>query len=182
MLVTENTFGFEGGLRCFAGFFIGCLTAKFSKEIKINLPNFFSTIAFFSIVVFLQLKTKKDFDPFIYFLTAVLIATLVLSKNGILNKILRFRLFIWLGTVSYSVYMSHAAIICIVDIVIRVFLKKPKIIGVNGNNIAQLSQLETLFACVAIASVVLIVSAYVYNFIEKPMREKSRSFAFSKLK
>ena len=181
MLVTENTFGFESMLRCFAGFFIGCLTAKFTKGSKTNLPNFYSVIAFFAIVSFLQLKTTKDFDLLIYFLTAALIATLVLSKNGTLKTILRFKFLTWLGAVSYSVYMSHATIEWVVNQVIRVVLKKPEIVGVDGKSIPQLSQLETLFACVVVASVVLIVSAFVYNFIEKPMREKSRRLAFSKL-
>lgn len=181
MLATKNTFGFGSMLRCFAGFFIGCLTAKFTKGIKTNLPNFYSVIACFAIVSFLQLKTTNYFDLLIYFLTAALIATLVLSKNGTLKTILRFKFLTWLGAVSYSVYMSHAAVEWVVNQVIRVVLKKPEIVGVDGKSIPQLSQLETLFACVVVASVVLIVSAFVYNFIEKPMREKSRRLAFSKL-
>ena len=181
MLVTENTFGFEAMLSCFAGFFIGCLTAKFTKSIRKNLPNFYSVIAFFAIVSFLQLKTTKDFDLLMYLLAAALIATLVLSKNGILKTILRFRFLTWLGAVSYSIYMSHTAIIWVVNQVIRVVLKKPEEVDAMAMSIPQLSQLEALFACVVVALVVLIVSALVYNFIEKPMREKSRRFAFSKL-
>jgi peptidoglycan/LPS O-acetylase OafA/YrhL len=180
MLITKNTFGFDNMLRCFGGFFIGCLTAKFTKGIKKNLPNFYSVIAFFTIISFLQLKTTKDFDLLIYLLTAALIATLVLSKNGILKTILRFRFLTWLGAVSYSVYMSHGAILWVVNQVIRVVLKKPEL-AVDGFSTPQLSQPEALFACVVVVSVVLIVSAFVYNFIEKPMREKSRRFAFSKL-
>ena len=180
MLITKNTFGFDNMLLCFGGFFIGCLTAKFTKGIKKNLPNFYSVIAFFTIISFLQLKTTKDFDLLIYLLTAALIATLVLSKNGILKTILRFRFLTWLGAVSYSVYMSHAAILWVFNQIIRVVLKKPEL-AVGGFSTPQLSQLEALFACVVVASVVLIASAFIYNFIEKPMREKSRRFAFSKL-
>jgi len=180
MLATENTFGFESMLRCLAGFFIGCLTAKLSKNIKQSLPSFYSTIVFTALVSFLQLKTTKDSDLFIYFLTAALIATLVHSTNGVLNKILRFRFLTWLGSISYAVYMSHAAIEWVVVQVIRVLLKKPEVVGTNGISISQLSQLETLFACVVVASVVLIFSVILYNKIEKPMREKSRRFAFSK--
>jgi peptidoglycan/LPS O-acetylase OafA/YrhL len=181
MLATDNTFGFESMLSCFAGFFIGCLTAKFTKGIKKNLPSFYSVIAFFAVVSFLQFKTTKDFDLMIYFLTAALIATLVLSKSGTLKTILRFNFLTWLGAVSYSVYMSHAAIEWVVNQVIRVLLKKPEIVGINGISIPQLSQLEALLACVVVASIVLIVSSCIYNFVEKPMREKSRRFAFSKL-
>lgn len=180
MLVTKNTFGFETMLLCFGGFFIGCLTAKITKGIKKKLPNFYSVIAFFTIISFLQFKTTKDFDLLIYLLTAALIATLVLSKNGTLKTILRFRFLTWLGAISYSVYMSHSAILWVVNQVIRVVLKKPEI-AVDVRSVPQLSQFEALFACIVVASLVLIVSALVYNLLEKPMREKSRRFAFSKL-
>jgi peptidoglycan/LPS O-acetylase OafA/YrhL len=180
MLITKNTFGFDKMLLCFGGFFIGCLTAKFTKGIKKNLPNFYSVIAFFTIVFFLQHKTTDDFDLLIYFLASSLISTLVLSKNGALKIILRFRFLTWLGAISYSVYMSHASIIWFVNQFIRVILKKPEAI-INEKSIPQLSQLEALFAYVVVTSVVLIVSTFVYNCIEKPMREKSRRFAFSKL-
>ena len=181
MLTTENTFGFESILSCFAGFFIGCITAKFTKDIKKNIPSFYSVIVFFVIASFLQFKTTKEFDHLIYFLTAALIVSLVLSKNGALKTILRLNFLTWLGTISYSVYMSHAAIEWIANQVIRVLLKKPEIIGIDGISIPQLSELETLLACVVVALVVLIVSGALYKFIEKPMREKSRQFAFSKL-
>jgi peptidoglycan/LPS O-acetylase OafA/YrhL len=181
MLYTENTFGFDPILRCFAGFFIGCLTANFTKGIEINLPNFYSVIAFFVIFSFIHFKSTKDFDILIYFLTAAMIATIVLSKNGTLKTILQFRFFTWLGAISYSVYMSHAAIEFLINNFIKFVLKKPIVNLVNGEIIVQLSQLETLFACVVVVSAVLIVSALVHKFIEKPMREKSRRLVFSKL-
>jgi len=181
MLTTENTFGFESILSCFAGFFIGCLTAKFTKDLNQNIPSYYSVIVFLSIACFLQFKTAKEFDHLIYFLTAALIVSLIFSKNGILKTILKLNFLTWLGTISYSVYMSHSAIEWIANQVIRVLLKKPEIIGIYGISIPQLSELETLLACVVVALVVLTVSGFLYKFIEKPMREKSRQFAFTKL-
>jgi peptidoglycan/LPS O-acetylase OafA/YrhL len=90
MLITETTFGFESLLRCFSGFFIGCLTAKFTKKRRPNLPNLFSLLVFLVIVFFLHFKTSKDFDWLIYLLTAALITSLVLSPKGFLNRILKF--------------------------------------------------------------------------------------------
>jgi peptidoglycan/LPS O-acetylase OafA/YrhL len=181
MLVTKNTFGFELMLRCLAGFFIGCLTANFTKSIKVHLPNLFSVIVLLVTISFLQLKTTKDFDFLIYFLTALLIVTLVLSKNGILKTILRFKFLTWLGSVSYSVYMSHYVIEWLVNASIRRIFKKHEIIK-DFYYVSDLSQHETLFACFVVVAIVLAISYFVYNFIEKPMREMSRRFAFSRLK
>ena len=117
-----------------------------------------------------------------YFLAAVLIASLVLSKKGPLKQALSHRSLTWLGAVSYSVYMSHAAIEWVANQIIRVTLKKPEIIADSGKSTPQLTAIETLLACIVIVAVVLLVSALVYMCIEKPMREKSRRFVFARLR
>ena len=180
LLVSQTTFGFDDLFRCLAGFFIGCLTALVTKAQKTNIPKYASLLVLASIVFFLQLKTTKQYDVAIYFLTAALIATLVLSKNGYLNYVLNLKVLTWLGSISYAVYMSHAAILWVINQVIRVILKKPEIL-ISEKYTPQLSNIETLIACVLLTLIVLSVSAFVYRFIEKPMREKSRRYAFQTL-
>ena len=179
-LASQTTFGFENLLRCLAGFFVGCLTVLFTKSLKIKVPKYASLLVLAAIVYFLQIKTTKQYDVTIYFLTATLIASLVLSKNGYLNYALNFKALTWLGSISYSIYMSHIIIIWVVDVIIRRISNKP-IINISGNRTAQLTDIETLIACGALVLIVLLVSAFVYGFIEKPMREKSRRFVFHSL-
>ena len=182
LLTTRYTFGFDALLKCFAGFFIGCLTATFIKRQSIRVPGFASLLLFGTFVLFLQLKPPRDFDVVTYFLAAALIGSLVLSKDGPLNKALSHRSLTWLGAVSYSVYMSHAAIEWVANQIIRLALKRPEIIAASGKSTPQLTELEALLVCIAIAAIVLVVSAFVYTRIEKPMREKSRRFVFAKLR
>lgn len=181
MLMTHLTFGFDDFLRCIAGFFVGCLTANVTKHIKKTLSNCIPLAALSAIICFLQFKTSKDFDLLIYFLTAALIASLVLSQQSLLKKILLLKPLTWLGAISYSVYMSHSAILVALHQVMRFILKRPLIMGADGKSIPQLSQSETIIVWTLITMIILIVSALVYNFIELPMRKKSRSFAFSRL-
>lgn len=181
LLITEKTYGFYWLLRCFVGFFIGCLTAKLTKNLKLDLPKFYSLIFFFVIVGFIQFKTTNDYDFLVFFFSSALIITVVISPNGILNKILKFKFLTSLGAISYSVYMSHAAVIWVVNQIIRVVVKKTESISANGQSIPQLSQLENFFACLSVIVITLIVSTLTYYFIEKPMREKSRELAFNKL-
>lgn len=180
LLGSQTTFGFDSLLRCLAGFFIGCLTALVVERLKVNLPNYASLIVFAAIIFFLQLKTTKQYDLTIYFLTAALIASVVLSKSGYLNNVLNLKVLTWLGSISYAVYMSHAAILWVLNQVLRVILKKPEIL-INDKSTPQLTNAETLIAWIALTIIVLSFSAFVYRFIEKPMREKSRRFAFSTL-
>ncbi len=181
MLATKSTLGFDNLLRCYAGFFAGCLTASAIRNSKILVPHYLSTLIFISIVAFLQLKTTKDFDISIYLLTATLIASLILSPKGLLNKVLSSKVLTWLGALSYSVYMSHAAIIWVVNQFFRVVLKRPEMIDADGIIHPKLSTVEALIACAVIFLAVLIVSQAMYTIVERPFREKSRRIAFSKL-
>jgi peptidoglycan/LPS O-acetylase OafA/YrhL len=182
LLTTGNTFGFDALLKCFAGFFIGCLTVMFTKKQRVRMPALAPLVLFGALIFFLQLKPSNHFDVLTYFLAAALIASLVLSKNGPLNKVLNLRSLTGLGAVSYSVYMSHAAIEWVANQILRYALKKPEILSAGGKSTPQLSQLETLLACIAVGLAVLLVSSFVYKCIENPMREKSRRFVFNKLR
>jgi peptidoglycan/LPS O-acetylase OafA/YrhL len=177
LLVSENTFGARDLFKCLAGFYIGCLTADFTKKAKIVVPNFFSLAGVALIIIFLQQKTTEYFDVAIYFLTSALIISLILSESGTLKKVFNLKLLIFFGEISYFVYMSHTAVIWIVNQVLRVALKKPEIAVAGGRITPQLSQVESVAATLVIVASVLIISYIVYNCLEKPMRKKSRLVA-----
>ena len=182
LLATKFTFGFTDLLRCLAGFFVGCLTAVATRHASRTWPSYASLLVAAAILVFLHVKTTRDFDSVIFLLTAALIASLVLSPNSLLNRLLNLRALGWLGAVSYSVYMCHAAVIWTVNQTFRVFLGRPEAIDRHGNSVPQLSVADTLLGSVVIIAAVLVVSGLVFNFVEKPLRERSRRFAASHLR
>ena len=165
--------GFEEILRCWSGFFIGCLIAQFIKHIQIQMPKYFSFLVGVSLLLFLQFKPDKQQDLWIYLFSALLIAALVLSRKGALSKWLSSPFLVGLGALSYSVYMSHAAIIWIVSQCLRLVFRKPESL-MKGQMIPQLGLWETLAATLILCFFVLVVSIFVYRWIEKPLREKSR--------
>jgi peptidoglycan/LPS O-acetylase OafA/YrhL len=182
LLVSAAGFGFEDMLRGLAGFFIGCLTAVAVKNLTLKVSRFASVLLFLAIIAFLQFKPHKAYDVAIYFLTAGLIGALVLQKNGLLNSVLRLKIFVWLGSISYSLYMSHEAVEWIANQIFRVVLKAPEIIAPSGRSIPQLSGLSAILGVSFIVVLSFLVSSLVYKFVEKPWRERSREFAFSRLK
>jgi peptidoglycan/LPS O-acetylase OafA/YrhL len=181
LLVSAAGFGFEDMLRGLAGFFIGCLTAVSVKNLTLKVSRFASVLLFLTIIAFLQFKTHKAYDAAIYFLTAGLIGALVLQKNGLLNSVLRLKIFVWLGSISYSLYMSHEAVEWIANQIFRVVLKVPEIIAPSGRSIPQLSGFSAILGVSFIVILSFLVSSLVYKFVEKPWRERSREFAFSRL-
>ena len=181
LLASAATFGFEDVLRGLGGFFIGCLTAAAVQNTTLKVSRAASLILFLAIIAFLQFKTSRA-DVAIYFLAAGLIGALVLQKDGLLNRVLRFGVFVWLGAISYSLYMSHSAVEWVANQFFRVVLKVPEVIAGTGRSIPQLSGFSALLGVSFIIILSFVVSALVYKYVEKPFRERSREFAFSRLK
>jgi peptidoglycan/LPS O-acetylase OafA/YrhL len=178
-LVQNKTYGFQPLLNCSTGFFAGCITASFTKRFKFKMFNFLSLTIFFLYI--LLLFSNISISNLMFFLAPVLIISLVLCPDGILNKFLRVRFLTWLGEVSYSTYMSFALVIWAVNQFIRVFLKKDELV-VGARSYPQLTLSETFVACVFVYLILFFISTCVYYFIEKPFRKKSREYAFKNLK
>ena len=171
LLILKSTFGMENLLRCLAGFFLGCLTANYANHAKTIFPNYSSLAIFSLLILFLVTKNSTQIDFFVFFLTATLIISL-LNPMGIMNKVLKNRVLLWLGEISYSLYMSHVLIIWFVSQLLMRVLKRPE---TNGNGTVSLSVFETIISVFLVTVLVLLVSQFIYAFIEKPFREKSRA-------
>jgi len=173
LILSSTTFGSTSLLLCLSGFFLGCITARSEQTFKIAVPPFTSFMIFTIMILFLSYKTNVQYDPIIYLLTALLIFTIVSTRNGLLNKLLNLKPFVWLGTISYSLYMCHEPVEWTINQLIRVILK-PQEVLINGKSIPQLSFVETAIAYVFILVTVLCIGNLVYQKVEKPWREKSR--------
>ncbi|MFJ1227541.1 hypothetical protein AB8P62_20570, partial [Yersinia enterocolitica] len=78
---------------------------------------------------------------------------------------------------SYSMYMSHFAIIWVVSQLVRFGLKRPEVVS-NGLSAPQLTIAETGVAYLIIIASVLFISTLVYKYLENPLRLKSRKVKF----
>jgi peptidoglycan/LPS O-acetylase OafA/YrhL len=180
LLASHTTFGFQELLKCFAGFFIGCWVAAITMRTQFELPPWVSLIVLIGLVTFLQLKTPLQHDLIIYPLSALLVASLAMAKEGALNHLLRAKYLVYLGTISYAVYMSNAAIFWIANQFFRVVLNRSEFI-VGTKSTPQLSAVEAVAAAALVITCVLVVSICIYEFLERPARDRSRRFAFEKL-
>jgi peptidoglycan/LPS O-acetylase OafA/YrhL len=190
MLILAINFSEEYGsiFRCFAGFFSGCITANWIKKLHIQCSKYASALLMLLMILFLQIKsvliqnTVVSYDVIIYFLSSMLIAAIVINPNGVLNVVLKNKLLAWFGLISYSLYMSHLFVIHLVASFFKFFLHRPDVQMPDGTWLPSLSHVETGIAFVVSISVTLLLSHLIFSYIEKPMREKSRQFAFSKIK
>ncbi len=180
LLITEMTGGFVELLRCTSGFFLGCMTALMAQHGSWRVPRTVAFCLFVLLVWFVQTKAVGDHDVGIYLLTSALIFSLVRSGEGGLKRILQCGPLVWLGSVSYALYMAHWTVLWVGNQFIRVVLKKPELM-IDNKSTPQMSAMETLAACGLLLLAVLLVAACVFHWVEQPMRERSRRFVRRRL-
>lgn len=158
-------------VRCVYAFFLGAWVAT----LRFRLPRqAAAAIAGCALVIIVLAiwglggsRAEISLPP-MFALAVVAVANL--HERTALRRLLEWPFFVWLGTVSYSVYLTHSIVGWIVTQVLRFGMNVPTEIDQNGDTMLALGQgsgtLVTLFAVAA----VLGVSALSYRFIEQPFR------------
>lgn len=164
-------------IRCIYSFFIGCFTWSLVKDTKPNIPRRTQNILL--LFILLSFYIHSLFSPQIYpLLFGSIIFYLYKSPEGIIKKILNNSKLVFLGTISYGIYMWHSA----VWLFIILFFKH--IIGIN--QIA--TQTNKLYLDINIylgltiqltgLLVIIILSWVSYKFIEAPINNYRHNIPF----
>jgi peptidoglycan/LPS O-acetylase OafA/YrhL len=109
-------------------------------------------------------------------LSAVVVLAVALAPGSSLARILQFRPFLWLGKVSYSIYMVHMAVVFVATQLLVVAVKVPRFPGA-GEMRLRIGPVAGLAALLAYVGTVLLVSHLTYTWIEAPFRSASRRLA-----
>lgn len=175
VFITMDTgFVFTDLIRCVTGFSLGCLTAILNQRLQVSLPRFSPFVIFIGIIILLIYATHRAIDQMMMmFLSATLILSITKSKASYFKGLLRLSWFVWLGSISYAVYMCHW-------LILRVSKKTVSVlgnidVGENGMLSGLTSTEEYMLYGVILLSIV-IVSALLLRIIENPWRIKSKSF------
>ena len=143
-----------------AGSILAYLEIKKSHRGKNKVLNFILPITGLLIIVYSILFFNNEmFHPSFYTLSPIVGVCLIIwfsNKNEIVGKILSSKLFIWIGLISYSLYLWHYPIFAFVD--------ETNLTG--GNNLIKI----TIFI------IMIFLSIFSYFFIEKPARGKRINF------
>ena len=164
-------------LRCTSGFLIGCLTEFLVRTQRRRVPPFTTDLVLVVLLAFVAVKNSKVYDPFMYLLGSLLILSIILNGKSITSSILRARPLVWLGGISYSLYMSHYLIIKFAVAACH------SVSGVwSGAGIPQVSLMNTVIFEVLALAATLYLSHLTFHLLETPTRESSRRFAQNRLK
>jgi peptidoglycan/LPS O-acetylase OafA/YrhL len=183
-VVPLTTAGYDYGfVRCAAGFFLGTLTYLAYDALRGRQKDqqsgndglgWLSGLALLGAVVYLCVIDPEGWLTYWFpFLSALAILTLVLCPARAVQTVLSAQPLAWLGKVSYSVYMVHAAVAWIITQALTVVFKFPKFEVADGHIVAT-PALAGLLALAVYVTVVLVLSNFTYRWIEEPFRLMSR--------
>jgi len=165
--------GYDSLLGCVGGFFVGCCVAELVERAKVRIPSVVSSVFALMLILFLSFKTDQRYDLLVICITALLIFSLVLGPGGYLGWFLSGKIFVWLGSISYSLYMSHVFVIYLTEQILRRLIGfRPAVEG--GQFSLQVPIWSAVVAYGVTILVILLISQIVHECIEKPAREKSR--------
>ncbi len=155
-------------IRCVFSFFLGAWAASLHVRVprKAATPIAGSALALVVAAIWGLGGTHAEILlPPLFALTIVAVASLEADTS---LRRFEWPYFVWLGTVSYSVYLTHSIIGWGVTQVLRFGLKVPTQIAPDGDTVLALGQGFATFVTLAATAAVLVASYLTYRFIEKP--------------
>jgi peptidoglycan/LPS O-acetylase OafA/YrhL len=177
-----------GLVRCLFGFALGVACARLHRwhdgrlaPAAAPLATAVESLALVAVVWFVSFAGKSNWSllaPFV-FATAVLVFA---SERGAFSRLLQQPLFRWLGTLSYSIYLTHYFFVVNLPIVVRrvfhVDLTTPMPLPGGGTIPAfGRNDLEGTLWYALVLALTVGFSALTYRWIETPGRNFSRSWA-----
>ena len=174
----ENTY--ESLLRCIYSFFLGALVFNFTKYFKFLFPIWLQYFFFLSSVI-LVIYGHVIYAPLVVLSFGLLIFSLVKSHNSFLKKILEKPFLVYLGTISYGIYMIHYIVWWQITQFLRFVIKTPTLLTNDGRTIIVFEN-PFLGAMVTIIGLLIIflLAHLSYKFFEIPINNLKSKIKITK--
>jgi peptidoglycan/LPS O-acetylase OafA/YrhL len=178
-----------GLIRCTGEFFLGILTYHAYSALRTRLPAWVASgllsktlplVALIATIAFLSQPLFGTWSFAFPLFGAALILTVVLTSGSPIVDLLQARPFRWLGKVSYSIYMVHAAIGWLIAQALSAAFHFPRVL-VDGDPALAMSPGGGLLILAVYICAVLLVSQATFRWIEEPFRAKAKEFATQRL-
>ncbi|HXD42001.1 MAG TPA: acyltransferase [Ramlibacter sp.] len=176
-----------GLIRCLFGFALGVACCRIYRrppqmpQLGVGAMTTLECAVVAAVVLFVSAAGTSGLSllaPFVFALAVLVFA----AEQGLLSRLFGLPLLKWLGTLSYSIYLTHYLIVIAFPVAIKqVFhldlwtpfeLPSGQYVRLFGRN-----ELEGTFFYLVVLALTLAFSAFTYRWIETPGRNWSRRWA-----
>lgn len=142
-----------------------------NSELKISPAKFTAiellVIALFVAYFLLTFKSLMFSSVFFMYGLPIAIVIIVFSlQKGLVSMVLSSKTLVYLGEISFSLYMIHQIVIRVVEDYI-------------GNVVGPANDYHDVFMQIAVSILIILLSSATYHAIEKPARKSIRSLTFN---
>jgi len=172
-----------GLVRCMAGFFTGVLVYYLFSALRgtsntVTSKGVLNIASCVLLIIFLVLPVYAWGTPMELLALPVmgaLILTVALHEKGWLGWVFNRKPLLWIGKVSYSIYLSHLSVIFVFSQVLRFVLDVPLFRNEFGSVTYDTSPILGNWILLIYIASVLFVSHYSWRFIEDRYRRISKT-------
>jgi peptidoglycan/LPS O-acetylase OafA/YrhL len=162
-------------LRCLLSFFIGVMVFNLAAVARKRTASWPGTLASVAVLVLLASRTWDSQDPWAMVFPpafGALIYALAVSGHGPMKKVLETRPLVYLGTISYGIYMIHYAVWWVANQILRFVVQVKTFTTESGNTIISVENvwLATAVAVVGMG-IIVTLAHFSYRYIEKPVMD-----------
>lgn len=164
-----------GIVRCLHSFFLGVLCFNLYANIELRIPN---AVSYFLLIVSLLAVTYSGgyYDVTSVFIPAIfamfILSLVAADQDNYLKTMLTVRPLIYMGTISYGIYMIHAALWWLLTQIAKVLFGVPVTRGLRGGT--QVLFDNTLIAnsvmMFSLAGLILLAHCS-YKYLERPVND-----------
>lgn len=170
-----------GLFRCLLSFFIGSLAFEFERAFKLDQHAKGSLIAgAIMAIVVLFAMFSADIPRILFLAFPLLCAALILGlnashKQSLMIRILESRFLVYLGTISFGVYMIHSAVWWAMRQALRIVFKLPTSVSASGEAVIDFGNAYVASAVHILGIALVIALAHIsYNWLEAPLSRRFR--------
>jgi peptidoglycan/LPS O-acetylase OafA/YrhL len=175
-----RTLGIGAFLSGLYSFCMGLLASYFFLNKKNNFNALYIQIIFLSLFIlfifeifYLKIINKNHYYSILFAL--IIYVSCLLKKKSIIKSIFFNKFFIFLGKISYSIYLSHLLIYWIITQILRFVFKYPTTTNENGKTFLNISYLESNLYTFIAYIFTIIFSYFSYKYIEIKFYKKNKN-------
>ena len=179
-LSVSHDFGF---VRCLLGFFTGTLLffiynfaekhKFFEISISVSIWTLLESILLVSIIWFLGYKSEVNKLDFIAYFMNFIVLFLFMFSKGLVSKVIGAKSFVFLGKISFSIYMVHYLFSLVIKNFMKIYFKADFVID-NWGGYLEIDR--SIGNCVLFFYLILVIVVANFTFIHIEQRFKHGFF------